>query len=42
MPDRTSSVAFAPEIGPGFSPDIQPLYKTGALAPGALSREPTV
>jgi hypothetical protein len=31
-----SAVALASEIGPGFSPDIQPQPRTGALAPGTL------
>ncbi|WP_158787659.1 hypothetical protein [Granulicella sp. L46] len=32
-----SAFAFAPEIGPGFSPDIPQLLKAWALAPGTLS-----
>jgi hypothetical protein len=33
--------AFAPEIGPGFSLDIQPLSTAWALARGTLSPEST-
>jgi hypothetical protein len=37
-----SSLAFAvaSEIGPGFSPDTQPLHCTRALAPGTLPWDP--
>jgi hypothetical protein len=43
IPQGSSSsfaVAAASEIGPGFSPDIQPQPRTGALAPGTLPWEP--
>ena len=35
-----SALALASEIGPGFSPDNQPLSNTRALAPGTLSSKP--